>query len=292
MAGIILPYSTIGVWGAGWHLDYDYIHDMASANWASGGGTTADNVKGTVTNTYLIKRGMFDIDCSDLPPSLTINCAKLVAPIAVWESTFKEVNAVLVDATGVTVGDSGYGEILSKEASLGSILVPITGGTFYTGKKEIILNAAGIAFLEASAGGIARFGLRIDEEINAVPPIHAEKQRFGIGPLPEPFYIHANYLPTAGGYIWVEGTKLAYIDNSLDKRTQEGTKAGATGQTPGHLWVEGTNLRYIDASGDERYITGTQEGATGKTTGHIWIEETKLRYIDSSGNERCFEGTA
>jgi len=93
------------------------------------------------------------------------------------------------------------------------------------------------------------------------------------------------------GYIWIEGTSVAYIDSNEVKRTKEGTLDGATGQTAGHLWVEGNNLRYIDSSGSERYIAGSQEGATGKTAGHIWIEQTKFRYIDSSGNERCFEGT-
>jgi len=93
------------------------------------------------------------------------------------------------------------------------------------------------------------------------------------------------------GYIWIEGTKFAYTDSSRTKRTQEGTKSGATGQTAGHLWVEGNDLRYIDSSGDERYITGTQDGATGQTAGHMWIEDTKFRYIDSSGNERYIEGS-
>ena len=96
---------------------------------------------------------------------------------------------------------------------------------------------------------------------------------------------------SCAGYIWVEGTELAYIGADQTKRTQEGTLEGATGQTAGHLWVEGNNLRYIDSSGDERYITGTLEGATGQTGGHIWIEATKLRYIDSSGDERYIAGS-
>jgi hypothetical protein len=94
------------------------------------------------------------------------------------------------------------------------------------------------------------------------------------------------------GYIWVEGTKIAYVDGNYAKRTQEGSLDGATGKIAGHLWAEGSNLRYIDSSGNERYIAGTQEGAAGKIAGHIWIEATKFRYIDSNGDERCFEGTA
>lgn len=100
-----------------------------------------------------------------------------------------------------------------------------------------------------------------------------------------------NYLDECGarsGYLWVEGTKLAYL--ALSKLTKEGTTTGDTG-TAGYVWVEGTYLHYIDSSGDERRIEGSQEGATGKTGGHIWVEDTKIRYIDSSGNERYIEGT-
>lgn len=96
---------------------------------------------------------------------------------------------------------------------------------------------------------------------------------------------------SVGGYLWVEGTELAYTDENGQKRVKEGTKAGATGQTAGHAWIEGDNVRYIDSTGDERYIAGTLDGASGKTAGIMWIELTKLRYIDSSGNERWLEGT-
>jgi len=93
------------------------------------------------------------------------------------------------------------------------------------------------------------------------------------------------------GYLWVEGTELAYTGSDEIKRTTEGTLDGATGQTAGYLWVEGNNLRYIDSIGNERYIAGSAGAASGQTPGHIWIETTTLRYIDSSGNERYYEGT-
>jgi len=92
------------------------------------------------------------------------------------------------------------------------------------------------------------------------------------------------------GYIWVEGTSLAYVDANCSKRLKEGATTGNTG-TAGHIWNEGNYLHYIDSSGNERRIEGTQEGATGKTAGHFWIEGSNLRYIDSSGNERYFQGT-
>jgi len=93
------------------------------------------------------------------------------------------------------------------------------------------------------------------------------------------------------GYIWIEGTSVAYIDASEAKRTKEGTLDGATGQTAGHIWIEGDNFRYIDSSGDERYILGSAGAASSQTAGHIWFEGSELHYIDSSGNERYFEGS-
>ena len=96
---------------------------------------------------------------------------------------------------------------------------------------------------------------------------------------------------SSAGYIWIEGTSVAYIDASEAKRTQEGTLDGATGQTAGHIWIEGDNFRYIDSSGNERYIAGSAGAASSQTAGHIWFEGSELHYIDSSGNERYFEGS-
>jgi len=297
MAGIIaLLNSVYGNWGIGWNPDYDAIHEASSATWEASSSINCLQGKGGAS--YIMRRGLADFDLSEVSPSLTIACAKLVMPAAAWASNYYDRYAVLVDATGVTAGNIGYGQMLGKATSLGSVLIPAgsdTGDQSYY--KELIFNATGLAFLESKAGGLARLGLRVDEDIAYNPPANNEVYRFlfnpydgtpGVG-VP---YIHINYIPTAAGYIWVEGTKLAYTDVPLDKRTKEGTKSGATNQTAGHLWVEGNNLRYIDSSGDERYIAGSQEGATGKTAGIIWVEGTKIRYIDSSGNERCFEGTA
>jgi len=100
------------------------------------------------------------------------------------------------------------------------------------------------------------------------------------------------------GYIWVEGTKLAYVGTDYSKRLKEGTLEGATGKIASQPWVEETKQRYIDSSGNERYIEGTLTGLNGKLPSQISINTkspmlgTHYCYIDSSGNERCFEGTA
>lgn len=100
------------------------------------------------------------------------------------------------------------------------------------------------------------------------------------------------------GFIWIEGTKIAYVDGAYTKRTQEGTLDGASGKVAGHAWIGATKLRYIDSSGNERYIEGVLTGLSGKIASQISINTnpaiggTKFCYIDSSGNERCFQGTA
>ena len=98
------------------------------------------------------------------------------------------------------------------------------------------------------------------------------------------------------GFGWVEGTKLAYIDNDGLKRTQEGTDTGDNG-TEEDIWVDGTYQYYVDASGDVRRIEGTLTGLTGKLASQISINTkapmsgTHYCYIDDTGAERCFEGS-
>jgi len=105
-------------------------------------------------------------------------------------------------------------------------------------------------------------------------------------------YIYAG----GGGFLWVEGTKLAYTDLGGIKRATEGTLTGVTGKIAGHGSVDGTYLVYVDANGAVRREQGTLTGLTGKLPSQISINTaqggTKFCYIDSSGNERCFEGTA
>lgn len=92
------------------------------------------------------------------------------------------------------------------------------------------------------------------------------------------------------GFIWVEGTKLHYIDANGVERAEEGTVTGDTGDA-GFLWMEGNNLHYIDESGAERYIAGTDTGAD-HTAGYLWIEGQYLHFNSENGDERRFRGTA
>lgn len=98
------------------------------------------------------------------------------------------------------------------------------------------------------------------------------------------------------GFKWVEGTKLAYTDNTGVKRTKEGTATGVTGKLAGQCGVKpnDTYYYYIDATGAGRKIEGTKEGATGKVSGQCGINTsypTKFAYIDGYGDERHIEGT-
>jgi hypothetical protein len=98
------------------------------------------------------------------------------------------------------------------------------------------------------------------------------------------------------GYIWIEGTKLAYTDSVEAKRLKEGTDTGANGSAE-YPWVDGTYIYYVDANGDVRRIEGTLTGLTGKIPSQIsintkeGIDGTKFCYIDATGAERCFEGS-
>ena len=172
--------SIFGLWEKGWGSDYNALWTASSGNWCQGGSFGGTHVYGS--GVYLIKRGMADFDLSAVPPSKTIVSAALKAPVAVWELTTGVASGVMVDATEVTAGDSGYGEIFSKVTSLGSILIPVTGSAWYTGPREIIFNSAGLTFLQSKVGGTARIGIRIDEEIAGNPPYNGVVQRFSINP--------------------------------------------------------------------------------------------------------------
>jgi len=167
-------------------------------------------------------------------------------------------------------------------------------------RNEFIFNAAGIALLQVAQAGDGKVKLGTREATYEAPDnepnYEADKILWfaacsieaGTFPYDRRPKLILNY-EGQPGYIWVELTKLHYIDASSAERAFEGTDTGNNG-TAGYLWVEGTYLHYIDSNGDERRQEGTKEGATGKTSGQLWIEGTKLRYIDSSGDERYIEG--
>lgn len=288
---IIVPLITpCGNWSSGWKSTWDEAHDLTSANYEASSSPQASSTRGSTT--FLIKRGVFTADLSSVPSETIIERAKLYLEYVGGRSEANEtIYAVIVDGTGVPLNDGGYDEMEAKTAWLASIAIPPY--TYWGGEtKEIHFNGAGITALQAAIGGTLQLGLRMDHDISDTePPTNAE--RYFNWALGYDMWIVLNWQP---GYIWVKGTKIAYIDYNGDKRTKEGTTTGQTGTVAGHLWVEGDYLHYIDASLDERKILGSTTGLSGKTAGQISINTeqggTKFCYIDSSGNERCFEGTA
>jgi len=191
----------------------------------------------------------------------------------------------MLDGTslGGTVAD--YGDILDLPTVVGTYSAPAVASG--TALWVATFNATGLSFLESKADGIAKVAFYSpDQPITPYDRIFVHVQDS-----PDTI-LYINELP---GFIWVEGTKLAYKDAYGSKRQEEGTATGETGTVAGQLWVEGNYLHYIDASLDERRILGSTTGLSGKTAGQISVNTiqggTKLCYIDSSGNERCFEGS-
>jgi len=287
-APIETPY---GNWESGWKDTWDEAHDLISANYSAGASPNA-------TQTYsgglfLIKRGVFTVDLSDVPPGTNIERAKLYLEYASGKNeTASAIQAVIVDGTGVPLNDGGYDDMMLKTTWYGSLAIPAYAN--YLGQvRNIPFNAVGRAALEAAIGGTLQLGLRMSEDISDTQPDPGQ-QYFNWNTSYD-MYVRINWLP---GYVWVEGTKIAYIDNNGNKRTKEGTTTGTTGKIAGHHSVEGDYLHYIDSSGAERRILGSTTGLTGKQPSQISINTKSpmlgmhLCYIDSSGNERSFEGTA
>jgi hypothetical protein len=187
--------------------------------------------------------------------------------------------------------EADYGYLGTRVVELAPALyVPDTTYRWH----NFLFNEAGKAAI--NKGGITKLAFRHLTDLSGSDPGVNKAHGFYV-----PYYYPGEGSPlglqiwlvineSLSGYIWVEGTYLAYSDASGNKRLKEGTTTGNTG-TAGHTWVEGDYFHYIDANGDERRILGTVGDATGKVSGHIWMEETGVHYIDSSGNERYFEGT-
>ena len=79
------------------------------------------------------------------------------------------------------------------------------------------------------------------------------------------------------GHMWIEGTKLHYIDADGDERAEEGTDTTANG-TAGYIWIEGDAIHYIDANGDERYLPYEHVGADSAVEGQTWVEGNWVHY--------------
>ena len=189
----------------------------------------------------------------------------------------------MLDGTslGGTVAD--YGDILNLPTVVGTYIAPaVASGTAFW---IATFNAAGLSFLESKAGNTAKIAFYSPDQ-----PI-TPYDRIWVSVQDSPDTIL--FINESPGFIWAEGTKLAYKDTYGTKRTQEGTDTGDNG-TVEDAWVDGTYQYYVDANGDVRRIEGTLTGLTGKLASQISINTkqggTKYCYIDDTGAERCFEG--
>ena len=207
----------------------------------------------------------------------------------------------LLDANGINkLQKSAYGSLLNLDLEtyqIGSYYIPLgyhPSDVYWFGQ----LNNKGCTLIQQEAGNTIQIGLYSPDQPELNPPEWTAGWKRGYlrqGAGHDPTELHYNEF--SGGFIWAEGTKLAYLDVNRTKRTQEGTLTGASGD-PGYKWVDGTYQYYTDSSGKERYIEGSLTGLSGKIPSQLSINTkspmygTHYCYIDSSGNERCFEGTA
>lgn len=263
--------------------NYANVHDAANADSLSDYNRYHARQRITPTNVWRIERGTLFFSTESIPASATILSVILELNLITLETPTCDIVIVFGDCNRPPVV-SDYGALLDDTSSRGS--QSTANMTLDAWGASIELNSTGIG--EIVKGGSeywqTKFALRCSRDIsNQSSPVESS------GIIASSVRFRITYT-VEGGHIWIEGTKLHYIDAPGYERAFEGATTGITG-TAGHLWVEGTYLHYIDQNGDERRQEGTAEGATGVTSGQLWIEATKLRYIDASGNERYVEGT-
>lgn len=246
------------------------------------------------TDRVNVARVVLFFDTTELSPSLEITHAGIWAlcrytqPVSLTKIS-DTVHIVPCPSVHRPCVEADYGYVGSCGTSVGSLYIPVD---LPLGYRYIPLSSAGIAAI--NPGGLTPFGIRAARDMTVSFP-GWDKQfswLFHGGT-----YLRIND-PVSGGYIWVEGTKFAYIDAYLDKRTIEGTDTGDNGTVAGEAWVDGTYWYYVDENLDIRRVQGTLTGLTGKVAGQLSINTknpmygTHSCYIDDTGAERCFEGTA
>lgn len=270
------------------YIDNNYAtaHDAEIAEW--GFNPTGFICVGQVHVTgygYRICRGVFKFDLSSLSPTEDIFYAALQSSNYIASNPYE---GCALDGTGLTGVVTDWGPIRLLTTVLGLASFPKGGSLGGTGYNPylIIFNAAGREFIKSKAGGTLTLALRTSQDIANIPPRHPPVDSY------EEFYLHLYpnttlLINVTGGYIWVEGTNFAFLDQWRQKQLYQGIKDGAVGVTPGYIWIEGTKLRYIDSYGDERYIEGELGGVTG-IPGQIFIGSIWVGYIDANGDGRSF----
>jgi len=289
---IDLPiYESKGYWEKS-GSPYADVHDAVSGTWESDGDPLAAQYY--QDSTYYIYRKLFTVPMVDcIEPTIT---EATVIGNGHLESSDRDIKAVLVDASDVTIGDSGYGDMKDKTTDYGHLDIP--EGTDGDYDWEIPISEAGLALLEGY--GMAQLGIRLDQDISATAPNLNERQEHG--GFPSHIHIVCSTFPRR--YAWVYLSGFYYVDAWGSCRWKVGDLTGLTGKNPAQIsintksGIDGTKFCYIDNDRKERCIEGDLTGLTGKTPSQIsintksGIDGTKFCYIDATGAERCFKGAS
>jgi len=243
------------------------------------------------TDRVNLIRNVIFFDTTGLSPTLEIENAGIWVELTYCQNIAltkiaDTINIVLCPDIHRPAVEADYGYLGDCGTIVGSLYIPVDLPTNY---RYIPLNDVGIAAI--NAGGITPFGIRPSRDINVNFPGWDTQFCVIFGTA----YLRIND-PVFTGYIWVEGTKFAYLDHYRDKRLKEGTLvSGVASDT--FAWVDGVYQYYTDHAGGVRRIEGTLTGLTGKLPSQISINTkapmygTHYCYIGDDGAERCFEGT-
>lgn len=218
---IIVPLSLPATWSPGWG-EWDASHDAATAPYNPGGGPAAVATKGS--SNFLIRRAIFEADLSSVPPATTIYSAKLYMEYASGANNGgSTISADLVSGVDVARDNTGYRNLRDSIITLGSLFIEHTIflPAFIGVPKEIYFNGIGLVLLQGAIGGSLDIGLRMDKDVSDTEPPWIQQNYFNFDMTEWDFWIELNY--GVGGYLWVEGTKFAYLDAYRTKRTKEGT---------------------------------------------------------------------
>jgi len=180
MTTINVAAQPVGDWilaWEGWLHGWEYGHDAAEGTWG------ADPLHCTCGNSglayytdYTIYRSLFKVDLTSIPPSAivkgavlsTYHCWAYAEDCKIGCGKCGDMTVVLVDGTGVPQTNAGYGVMLGRTTSCGSIIIP--NGTYTVDEDYIFtLNPAGLAIIQANLGGWAYFGIRIYSDIISDP---------------------------------------------------------------------------------------------------------------------------
>lgn len=159
---------------------YATAHDKAVADTLSN--FNQNHTVGQVYNNsgdglYRIIRCAIRFDLAELASGTSVVAAVMSIRATSLVQHYTDWNFTLVDGSEVVdpMVKADYGDLLDEVTSLGAIAV---SGVTPNTRFEITLTAAGRAFLEAKAEGIAVFGIRSSDDISSTPPPDANQGRY------------------------------------------------------------------------------------------------------------------